>query len=70
LPKVKDPVPATLLAEKTKKGGWRARHEPSGFVGPVQDSHKVPSDKQPGDVLTLVVASVNEQKKEMSFKAT
>ena len=27
-------------------------------------------DKQPGDVLTLVVASVNEQKKEMSFKAT
>ena len=70
LPKVKDRVQATLLAEKTKKGGWRARHEPSGFVGPVQDSHKVPSDKQPGDVLTLVVASVNEQKKEMSFKAT
>src|SRR5208283_1019982 len=70
LPKVKDRVPATLLAEKTKKGGWRARHEPSGFVGPVQDSHKVPPDKQPGDVLTLVVASVNEQKKEMSFKAT
>ena len=65
----KEKVHATLLAEKTKKGGWRARHEPSGFEGPVQDSHKVPAAKKPGDSIELLVASLDEIKKIMNFKA-
>ncbi len=69
MPRVGGRVQATLLPERTKKGGWRARHEPSGFSGPVQDSGKIPPEKQPGDVVTLLVTSINEFKKEMSFKA-
>jgi len=65
----KEKVQARLLPEKTKRGGWKARHEPTGFEGPVQDSHKVPSDKKPGELIELLVVSLDEIKKIMNFKA-
>ena len=49
-------VAAKLLAEKTGKGGWKAIHEPSKLAGPIQNSTDVPTDKQPGDILDLIVA--------------
>ncbi|MBP7569106.1 MAG: type III-B CRISPR module RAMP protein Cmr6 [Acidobacteria bacterium] len=66
LPKSGDRVEATLLEERTKKGGWKARHEPSGLVGPIQNTAEVPADAKPGDRLMLVVASVKER--EMHFR--
>jgi CRISPR-associated protein Cmr6 len=56
LPKPGDRVEATLLEERTKKGGWKARHEPSGVAGPIQNSADVPAGAKPGDRLMLEVA--------------
>lgn len=50
-------VEATLVAEKTSKGGWRARYEPTGFTGPILNSQDVPAECKPGDVVRLVVRS-------------
>ncbi|WP_152050235.1 type III-B CRISPR module RAMP protein Cmr6 [Tautonia marina] len=65
-PKAGDRVEATLLPERTKKGGWKARHEPTGLSGPIVDSAKVPSDKEPGNGMTLIVHAVGAR--EMSFR--
>ena len=65
IPKAGDTVEAILLEEKTKKGGWRARHEPSDRSGPITNSEKVPSTMKPGDRITLKVRSVS--KSEISF---
>lgn len=54
-------VEATLLDERTKRGGWKARHEGSGLSGPIQNSADVPGDKKAGDVLTLFVVSVSRR---------
>jgi len=66
LPKPGDRVEATLLEERTKKGGWKARHEPSGLAGPVQNTGDVPATAKAGDRLTLVVASVTAR--EIAFR--
>ena len=65
-PQAGDRVEAELLEEKTRKGGWKAKHLDSGLEGPIQDSKNVPEDAQPGQHIPLTVASVSE--KEMAFK--
>lgn len=62
------PVQAILLEEKTKKGGWKAKHEGSGLSGPIVNSAEVPADCMPNQVLELIVHSVN--KTEISFRWT
>ena len=64
--KAGDRVQAVLLEERTKKGGWKARHEASGLSGPIQNSRDVPSSRKPGDRVTLVVSSVSAQ--EVAFR--
>jgi CRISPR-associated protein Cmr6 len=59
-------VQAELLDEKTKKGGWKARHPSSGLSGPISNTNDVPSEKTAGDSVKLVVASANN--KEISFR--
>jgi len=54
-PRVGDRVEAVLLDERTRKGGWKARHDPSGLAGAIQNSASVPADMKPGDHVTLVV---------------
>ena len=66
LPKARDRVKAELLEEKTKKGGWKAKHIDSGLSGPIQDTGNVPADAKPGQPVELTVASVGS--KEMQFK--
>lgn len=60
-PKANEKVEAVLLEERTRKGGWRARHQPSGLSGDIQNSAAVPSDKKAGDVLELFVAFANQR---------
>lgn len=43
---------AELLGEKTRKGGWRARHLDTGIEGPVTGD--APDDCNAGDIVTLV----------------
>ncbi len=66
LPKPSDRVEAVLLDEKTRKGGWKAKHEPSGLEGPIQNTAKVPADAEPGQRVSLIVASAN--RREIAFR--
>jgi CRISPR-associated protein Cmr6 len=66
LPKPGEVVDAQLLEERTKKGGWKAMHEPSGLSGPIQNAGDVPGEKSVGDTLKLIVASANER--EIAFR--
>jgi CRISPR-associated protein Cmr6 len=59
-------VECVLLKERTRKGGWKARHEPSGLSGPIQNASDVLDDKTAGDALELIVASANQR--EIAFK--
>ncbi len=61
-------VQAQLLEEKTKKGRWRAKELRTGFIGPIVNSQECPADWQSGQTVELIVASVNERKKEASFR--
>lgn len=54
-------VSAVLLEERTRKGGWRAQIQGHSQTGPIQNSDQVPPDAKPGDVVTLVLASINER---------
>ena len=58
-PRANDRVMAELLAEKTKRGGWKAKHVDSGLEGPIQDSQNVPADAEPGQRVELTVASTS-----------
>lgn len=64
--RVGDRVEAVLLEERTKKGGWKARHEPSGLAGPIQNTADVPADEKAGNRVTLIVASVGSR--EIAFR--
>jgi CRISPR-associated protein Cmr6 len=55
LPSPGDTVECVLLEERTKKGGWRAKHEESGATGPIQNTADVPSGVEPGQSVSLVV---------------
>jgi len=66
VPKAGELVDAVLIEEKTKKGGWKAKHEPTGLSGPIQNTDAVPKDKAPGDVVKLTIAIVTAR--EISFK--
>lgn len=59
-------IDARLLEERTRKGGWKAMHEPSGLGGPIQNSGDVPSPKKVGDTLKLIVAIASER--ELAFR--
>lgn len=65
LPKPGERIEAVLLEERTRKGGWRAKHEPSGLEGPIHNSGHVPNTAEPGQHCSLIVASVSQ--KEMAF---
>ena len=66
LPGARERVQAVLLREKTKKGGWKARHEASGLKGPIQNPSDAPSDAEPDQSVDLIVASANPR--EIAFR--
>ena len=68
VPNSGDQVEAVLLAEKTRKGGWKAKHETSGLQGPIQNTDEVPADAEPGQRFRLIVASVSANQREVQFR--
>ncbi|MCS7168456.1 MAG: type III-B CRISPR module RAMP protein Cmr1 [Gemmatales bacterium] len=52
-------VKAVLLAERTKKGGWKARIVGSSLEGPIVNSNEVPADKKPGEEIAVVIQSIS-----------
>ncbi|MFO8072230.1 MAG: type III-B CRISPR module RAMP protein Cmr6 [Polyangia bacterium] len=61
-------VAVVLLEEKTKKGGWKAKHEKTDLVGPIQNSAEVPGDKKAGDQVDVLVMSVSSSGKTADFR--
>lgn len=55
-----------LLEERTKKGGWKARHDAAGLEGPLQNSNEVSADRKPGDRIIVIVKIAKG--KESAFK--
>ena len=68
LPTPGEIVEGTLLPEKASKGGWRARHDPSGISGPIQNSDQVPADSRPGDTVRLVIAIATGRPDQSGFR--
>ena len=66
LPVAGERVHAVLLEEKTKKRGWKARHETSGMQGPIQNAGDAPGDAELGQSVDLIVASANPR--EIAFR--
>jgi hypothetical protein len=64
--KAGDVVDAVLLEERTKKGGWKAQHLATGLTGPIVNSDAVPSDREPGETIKLVINAVT--RREASFR--
>jgi CRISPR type III-B/RAMP module RAMP protein Cmr6 len=61
-----DSVVAVLLAEKTKKGGWKAQIKGFSQIGPIQNTEAVPAGLNPGDEVRLTLASINDR--EVAYK--
>lgn len=61
LPKNGEIIEAVLLEERTKKGGWKARHVGSGLSGAIENSSDVPADKKAGDSVRLILKSAKGQ---------
>jgi len=53
--KVGSRVEAVLLKERTRKGGWKARHDGAGLEGPLLNSNELPPDKKAGEHITVEV---------------
>ncbi len=53
-------VEATLLEEKTKKGGWRAQEVKTKISGPLLNSTQVSSESEPGQKVSLLVHASNQ----------
>lgn len=66
LPQAGEWYEVTLLEERTKKDGWRAKEGKSGLSGPVVNTGMVPGDAEPGQKVQMIVHAVN--KLEMMFR--
>ncbi len=55
IPRPGERVEVVLLDERTKKNGWKARHESSGLEGPVQNSKEVPAGKMAGERIAVEI---------------
>lgn len=68
LPKTGDKVACVLLAEKTRRGGWRARLLPRQTVGPITNTADLPASAQPGQVVALRVGAVSRDGQRIQFR--
>lgn len=65
-PNANKQVEAVLLEERTKAGGWKAKHEATGLSGPIQNSDHVALGCKAGDRVSLIVAAVGTR--EIAFR--
>ena len=67
LPKSGTAIPCVLLAEKTRKGGWRARLSDRELAGPITNSADVPESAKPGQVVELRVGAISDDGSRIQF---
>ena len=61
-------VEAVLLAERTRNGGGKAKHEASGAQGPIQYTAEVAAGTEPSHRVRLIIASVSANQREVQFR--
>jgi hypothetical protein len=67
LPKAGDKVECVLLAEKTRKDGWKAKLVQRGMEGPITNTTDVPKSAKPGQMVTLRVGAISHDGKRIQF---
>jgi hypothetical protein len=67
LPKSGAAIQCVLLAEKTRKGGWRAKLVNRELAGPITNSADVPQAAKPGQVVDLQVGAVSRDGTHIQF---
>jgi hypothetical protein len=67
LPKSGTAIQCVLLAEKTRKGGWRAKLSDRELAGPVTNSADVPESAKPGQVVELRVGAISSDGTHIQF---
>jgi hypothetical protein len=67
LPKSGTAIQCVLLAEKTRKGGWRAKLSDRKLAGPVTNSADMPQSARPGEVVELRVGAVSDDGSHIQF---
>jgi hypothetical protein len=67
LPKSGEAIACVLLAQRTRKGGWRASLVNRRLAGPVTNSADMPALVQPGELVTLRVGAVSSDGTHIQF---
>jgi hypothetical protein len=67
LPRAGDNVECVLLAEKTRKGGWKAKLMKRGTEGPITNTEDVPKSAKPGQAVTLRLGAISQDGKRIQF---
>ena len=62
-----DTVQSVLLAEKTRKGGWKAKLQQRPIEGPITNTVDVPKSVKPGQVVALRVGTISNDGKRIQF---
>jgi hypothetical protein len=63
-----DTVEALLVAEKTRKGGWRAQLLGSEAHGPITNTADVPESALPGQTVSLRVGAISQDGRRIQFQ--
>lgn len=63
-----DRARCVLLAEKTRKGGWRARLLDRDLAGPVTNTADVPPAATPGQTVSLRIGTMDEAGRRVQFQ--
>jgi len=67
LPKSGIVIRCVLLAERTRKGGWRAKLVNRGLAGPITNSVDIPQSARPGQVVELRVGAMSNDGTHIQF---
>jgi hypothetical protein len=67
LPKTGDRVECVLLAEKTRKGGWKAKLVQRGTEGPITNSGDLPESAKAGQTVMLRVGAISHDGKRIQL---
>jgi hypothetical protein len=68
LPKSGTAIQCVFLAERTRKGGWRAKLADRELAGPVTNSADVPQSVKPGQAVELRVGAVSDDGTRIQFQ--
>jgi hypothetical protein len=67
MPRTGDKVECVLLAEKTRKGGWKAQLLQRPIEGPITNTADVPKSAKPGQVVMLRLGAISHDGKRIQF---